>query len=185
MTLAYRQAHEDRRLEQILALQRINTESSISADVARDQGFVTVRHDLALLRAMNQPDPHIVAVADDVVVGYALVMQLNMAERLPILAPMFAQFAFIEYRGRPLSAFHYFVMGQVCVARQWRGRGVFEGLYGAMREHYQARYDLVVTEVATRNGRSSKAHVKVGFETIHGYVDERGEAWEVIAWDWS
>ena len=35
-----------------------------------------------------------------------------------------------------------------------------------MKDEMAAKYQMVVTEVATRNQRSLKAHEKVGFKTI-------------------
>lgn len=45
-------------LQGILALQQQNLPSALSPE---EQGFVTVRHDLPLLRKMNTPHPHRIA----------------------------------------------------------------------------------------------------------------------------
>lgn len=171
-------------LDQILALQSINLEghpgqASIPAD-----GFVTVRHEPQVLHDMNDAAPHIIAIADDQVVGYALVMLREFDQRVPILQPMFRRLVELDYQGRPVTDFRYFIMGQVCVARAFRGRGVFVGMYHAMRDHYSADNDMVITEVATRNTRSIAAHRKVGFELLHRYIDQWGERWDLVVWDW-
>jgi ribosomal protein S18 acetylase RimI-like enzyme len=149
------------------------------------QGFVTVRHDPEVLRRMSRIAPGIVAVADERVVGYALVMPRTFAADVPILAPLFATLETLSWKGVPLAGNpRWFVMGQVCVAGDYRGRGVVEGLYRAMAAHYHDRYDFTVTEVAARNTRSLRAHARVGFETLHVYPDETtGEQWHVIALD--
>jgi RimJ/RimL family protein N-acetyltransferase len=64
-----------------------------------------------------------------------------------------------------------------------RGSGVFDALYAEHRAQYADRYDLLVTEVATRNTRSMRAHERVGFRTLHTYRDATDE-WALIAWDW-
>ena len=172
-------------LEGILALQRRNLETSLSDTDVRADGFVTVRHDLELLSEMNASAAHVVARADGVVVGYALVMLREFETRIPILAPMFEVLRDLSFRGRPLDETSYFVMGQVCVAEGHRGSGVFGALYDGLRRNYRDDFDLVVTEIATRNGRSRRAHEKVGFELLRRYVDEEGESWDVVTWDWS
>ena len=43
---------------------------------------------------------------------------------------------------------------------------------------------MVVTEVATRNIRSLKAHEKIGFKTIKKFQVKNGEEWAIIGWDW-
>jgi hypothetical protein len=75
-------------------------------------------------------------------------------------------------------------MGQVCVAREHRGKGVVDGLYRTLAERYRDRFDFTVTEVAARNTRSLRAHARAGFETLHVYPDATtGEEWHVVALD--
>ncbi len=181
----YRAAVE-RDLDQILTLQRRYLEESLDpAEVAAD-GFVTVRHDRELLAAMNAAEPHVVAVSGDQVAGYALVMLRSFADRIAILEPMFAQMrAGLVWDGVPLDEYRYFIMGQVCVDKPFRGSGVFAGMFEKMRELYRGRYDFTITEVARRNARSIRAHEKVGFGLLHRYRDPSGEEWDLILWDWT
>lgn len=177
-------ASTDEELRQILDLQCQNVEERLEREEVAREGFVTVRHDLPLLRDMNRAEPHVIALFDGSVAGYALVMLRGFEERVPVLGPMFAVLDGLEYAGRPLKLSSYFVMGQVCVAKPFRGQGVFDGLFRCMRDRYAARYELVVTEVARRNTRSLRAHSRVGFERLHRYHDPGGEEWDVVAWDW-
>jgi hypothetical protein len=78
----------------------------------------------------------------------------------------------------------YYVMGQVCVAKSWRGTGVFDHLYAAHRKHLHGRFDACVTEISVRNTRSLKAHMRVGFEELERYRDATDE-WVVVIWSWS
>jgi RimJ/RimL family protein N-acetyltransferase len=71
-------------------------------------------------------------------------------------------------------------MGQICIAPEHRGRGIFDALYAGHRRHFADAYDLLVTEVATRNGRSLRAHLRVGFEEVLRYRDDVDE-WVLIA----
>jgi RimJ/RimL family protein N-acetyltransferase len=48
----------------------------------------------------------------------------------------------------------------------------------------QSSYDFVLTEIATRNTRSIRAHEKVGFQLLHRFSDEK-EQWDIVVWDWS
>ena len=183
MTLTYTAA-ADEDLKQILALQRQNVEEELSsAEVAAD-GFVTVRHDLGLLRDMNRAESHIVAKSGGRVVGYALVMLRAFEDRIPILGPMYDKLSQLSYHGRPVEEYPYFIMGQVCVAKPFRGSGAFGGMYREMRALYFPKYRMVITEVARRNTRSIRAHEKVGFELLHRYRDASGEEWDVVLWDW-
>ncbi len=174
----------DAYLQQIMALQKANLPRNISLQEAREQGFVTVDHDMETLRDKNTPYCHSAAWAGDELAGYALVMETRFGDRIPVLIPMFELLDGIPWRGRPLREWRYFVMGQVCVARAYRGQGVFSGLYLDMRERLSEHFGLVVTEISTRNPRSIRAHEKVGFENIHEYTGPDGEHWVIVAWGW-
>jgi predicted GNAT superfamily acetyltransferase len=162
-------------LPAILGLQRENLEPAVGADEAREQGFVTVVHDEGTLRKMHELAPSIVAERQGALAGYALTMLREAQEWVPILKPMFEVLA-------KLSLGRFYVMGQVCVGRAHRGQGVFDALYAGHRELYAGRFDAVVTEIATRNGRSLRAHERVGFREVHRYRDAADE-WSVVAWD--
>jgi hypothetical protein len=167
-------------LDGILRLQRENLERSLGPDEAARDGFVTVVHTREILERMHALAPSIVARAAGEVVGYAISMPLECAPQIPLLDPMFVQLQVVEYQGKPLLSHRMYVMGQVCVARSHRGTGVFDALYAGHREHYADRFDLLVTEVAVRNARSLRAHLRVGFVTVGHYMGG-GEEWAVVA----
>lgn len=166
----------ERELEQILALQRQNLARNLSPDEVASQGFLTVVHDLDLLQRMHALSPSIVAVEDGALAGYALVMPVACRAFIPILEPMFARLDALETK-------RYYVMGQICVAKAFRGRGVFDALYTAHREVQSDAYDRVVTEIATRNTRSMRAHERVGFTLLERYRDATDE-WALVTWNW-
>ncbi len=171
-------------LEQILELQRKNLPQALSEQELRSQGFVTLRHDLAALEQMHALAPSIVAHQGEALVGYALTMPRECRALMPVLVPMFEVFDRLDFRGRPLRDYRFYVMGQICIGKAHRGRGLFEQLYAKHRELYQPRFDFIITEVSVRNQRSLRAHEKVGFETVHTYRDATDE-WAVVLWDWS
>jgi GNAT superfamily N-acetyltransferase len=170
-------------LEQILALQRANLAANVSADEANAQGFLTAVHDLETLRRMHELAPSIVARSDDGLAGYALTMRVEARADVPILEPMFQLFETLSWRGRPLPETRFYVMGQVCVAKPFRGQGVFDALYRGHRDHYRDRFELLLTEVSQRNPRSLRAHERVGFEPLHRYRDSVDD-WVILGWNW-
>jgi len=156
-----------------LRLQRDNLEGTVGAVEAREQGFVTVVHDEGTLRQMHALAPSVVAQAGGALVGYALAMTAEARQLVPVLEPMFEQLSTLR-----LSRFY--VMGQICVAKSHRGRGVFDALYAGHRALYGSRFETMVTEISTRNARSLRAHERAGFEVIHRYRDATDE-WVVVA----
>jgi len=177
-------AQNNQHLQQILDLQTKNHVSTISADVKQKEGFVTVKHTLDLLNAMNQESKQIIALDGTQVVGYALVMLKSFQTMIPVLVPMFDMFNEIQYRGKAVSAYSYYVMGQICVAEGYRARGLVDQMYMKHREVHSKKFDFCLTEVSTSNIRSMKAHARVGFKTIHTFTDATDE-WNILLWDWS
>lgn len=176
-------ASSTQHFEQIVDLQRRHHHSALLPDAQEREGFVFAEHSVALLRRMSDELPQAIAVANDGnVVGYCLSFPLSLREELPSLAPMFEQFHRCAYHGRPLSSLRFFVGGQVCVDRAYRGRGLLAQLYDKVRLAAPSPYDLCITEIATRNQVSIRAHERMGFEVLSTYSDE-SEAWVIVAWD--
>lgn len=126
---------------------------------------------------MHALEPSIIAVSEDALAGYALVMPNACRAFIPVLEPMFQR---LEALG--LVSPRSYVMGQVCVAREFRGQGVFDRLYQGHRELLGDRYDVVFTEIALRNVRSMRAHARVGFREVERYRDATDE-WAIVALD--
>lgn len=171
-------------LEQILALQKQNLAAGLSAGDIASQGFVTVSHSYDDLYKMNEIEAHVIAKDNDQVVAYILAMTARSRNDIPVLLPMFELFEQIEYKHKKIADYRYMVVGQVCVAAGYRGKGVFDGCYAAYRDHFKNKYDFAITEIAIRNQRSINAHKRIGFETIYEYVAPDGEAWSVVVWHW-
>ncbi len=144
---------------------------------------MTVEHDLPLLRRMAKPYGHAVAMNGEQLVGYALVMLPTLRDDIEVLRPMFARLNHLTYQGQKVSSYPFFVMGQVCIAYDYRGKGVLAELYEQLRRSAVGSFDLIVTEVASRNRRSLRAHQKVGFQSIETYRIDAGEEWNVLLWD--
>ena len=123
----------DLQLQEILQLQKENLPANISQTEADAEGFVTVHHDFQLLKKMNHPHQHVIAKDGKKVVGYALVMLREWENEIPVLVPMFSQINSTAYNNRLLEKASYFIMGQICIAKGYRGKGIFQGLYQEMK----------------------------------------------------
>lgn len=182
MDIKYNTASNDDQLKAILQLQQDNLPKNISPHEKEKEGFVTVEHDFNLLKKLNSPYPHIIALEGNEVIGYALVMLPEFRNDIPILVPMFNQID-ISLRKKNMNI-KYFAMGQVCIAKSHRKLGLFYGLYDKMKNELSPYFDAVITEVDPLNQRSLHAHLKQGFEILESYRDEKGRPWELIIWEW-
>jgi len=173
----------DHDLEAILRLQKQNLKTNISPEEKSSQGFVTMQFSLPMLQGIHRLSPSIVVRNGAEVVAYALVVPLAGRELYPSLETMFVNFNHIQWKGKPLHDYRFYVMGQVCVAKEWRGQGLFDLLYHTHRDILHMDYDFVVTEVSTSNHRSMRAHERIGFQKIFQHRDELDD-WAVVLWDW-
>ncbi len=183
MPVSITTATTDADLNGILTLQAANQKATLYPDYQRDQGFVTLTHTLAMLRQMHEAAPQIIAKDGDHVVGYALTLLPSIKDVVPALLPLFDQFDRVMYRGQPINHYPYYVMGQICVDEGYRGQGLFDGLYAGHRQQFSNRFNLLVTDIATRNTRSRRAHQRVGFQETEEFTDAL-DHWVVVVWDW-
>ena len=175
-------AETQKDIEEILSLQQLNLKTNVSEEVKKDQGFLTVCHSMEQLEIMRNLTPQIIAKADGKVIAFALAMLPSMGKLIPDLQPMFDLVDDIEWKSRMIRDYKYYMMGQICVAMEFRGQGIFEKLYHTHKKFYEKEFDLCITEISTSNKRSQRAHEKVGFETIHLHKDHVDE-WNVVAWE--
>ena len=170
-------------LQQILDLQQQNLPKNISAEELKSQGFVTFQHDLKTLQEFHQLAPSVIVKDDEKVIAYALTVVNEARHVFPPMESMFRLLEKLQWKDKPFCDYRYYEMGQVCVAKEYRGKGVFEMLYQEHKKSYSNKYDLLVTMISTMNHRSLKAHEKVGFQTVLIEKDELDE-WAVVVWDW-
>ncbi len=164
-------------LEQILALQKRNLPDKLTEEEKKTQGFVTVHHELSLLKEMHDIHPHIIATHNNEVVGYALSMSKNFRENIPILIPMFT-----EIDNSFKSKENYLIMGQICIEKNHRGKGIFRGLYQKMSTAFSHQYKSIITEIDAANIRSINAHSAVGFQELTRYTLNQ-QVWVIVYLD--
>ncbi|MCB0373921.1 MAG: GNAT family N-acetyltransferase [Muricauda sp.] len=172
--IVYKQAESEQELKQILALQQQNLPKNITPQESEQEGFLTVEHSMEVLKAMNDECGHIIAVEDGNVIGYALCMHPKFADEIEVLKPMFDE---IKKVVRKKDS--YMAMGQICVAKSHRGKGVFRNLYLTMKNRLPEGFDTIITEVDGKNKRSLAAHKAIGFETVKVYPSGEKE-WHLI-----
>jgi|RhiMetdeSRZDD1v2_1073273.scaffolds.fasta_scaffold13347_4 predicted GNAT superfamily acetyltransferase len=182
--ITYTTSKTDNDLKQILELQKRNLAMNLTREQIASQGFVTVSHSFTDLKKMNHIEEHVIAKHDDRVIAYLLAMTLCSKSDIPVLVPMFDMFEEIEFRNKKVSAYRYIVVGQVCVAEGFRGKGILDTCYATYRDFFETKYDFAITEIASRNQRSLNAHKRIGFETIHEYEAPDGEMWSIVLWNW-
>ena len=178
INVTYHRTSTDKELHQILKLQKENLSLSLSNEEKQNEGFVTVNHTFEVLKRMNDKCAHCIVKHENKVIGYVLCMLNEFRNDVPELIAMFDYMDGIV-ESKELAKLKYFIMGQVCVDKRFRGQGVFRGLYSFLESELGKDYDAVITEVSARNRRSSEAHKAVGFELLDKHTEDN-EDWELI-----
>ena len=181
--IVYKRAETEEELQQILDLQQLNIKLLLPNDTIKTEGFVSVKHTFDVLKRMNDACPHIIATHKENIIGYALCMLNAFRNDVPTLIPMFEYMDSI-IASKNLSALRYLIMGQICIDKAYRKQGVFKKLYHYFRDELKSDFDAVITEVNSKNTRSSEAHRAVGFNILDTHT-EAGEDWELIIWKWA
>ena len=168
----------------IMDLQALNLKQNITAEEAIDQGFLTAAYTIEYLQEMNSAYPSIIATVGDKVVGYVLVATKGIRKGHDLIEGLFDAIDACEYNGKLLSDVNYVVVGQLCVAKEYRGQDLVQKLYGHFRDCLSNEFTYLVTDVAKANVRSLKAHKKRGFQVINE-LTYGGFGWDIVLWDWN
>lgn len=178
LNVVYKEVTTKEELIAILKLQKLNMSSSISREEKLNEGFVTVCHNYEILKKMNDACPHTIATLNGNVIGYALSMVKEFKDSIRVLKPMFNQ---IETCLTPNIS--YMVMGQICVEKTYRKKGLFRGLYAFMQSKLNKKFEVLITEVDVENLRSLNAHTAIGFKELNRYVSN-SQKWVLLSWNW-
>ena len=173
--IIYCRASTDEELNQILRLQKQNLPRALSSSEKENEGFVTVDHTFEILKQMNDYCPHVIAKDGNQVVGYTLCMHPKFADEIDILKPMFIEIEKIL----PANS-KFMVMGQVCVDKHYRKRGVFRGLYSFMKQELKGTFYKIITEIDVKNIRSLNAHLAIGFTVLKEFYSDNTD-WVMVS----
>jgi hypothetical protein len=170
-------------LLQVSRLQIMNLKKNITEEAALTDGFLTAEYTMEYLQQMHDSSPSIIAKDGDQVVGYALVATKAVRDGHDLMADLFNVIDTKFYNERSLREANYVVVGQLCVAKDYRCQGLVKGMYDYYRDCYAAEYEYLITDVAQANTRSLKAHKKSGFIVIDT-LEYGGIGWDIVLWDW-
>jgi predicted GNAT superfamily acetyltransferase len=182
--IIYVTAQDEDDLHGILDLQRANLRINLSDAEINSQGFVTVVHTFSALKKLNDIEAHVIAKQSDKVIAYLLAMTAKSKKDIPVLLPMFETFDQVLFGNKKIADYKYIVVGQVCVAKEYRGQGVLAKTYLKYREEFKNKYDFAITEIDNTNQRSLNAHKRIGFREIHRYSSADNTEWVIVIWDW-
>ena len=181
----YTTSKTDSDLSGIIDLQKSNLAQNLTKTEMQRQGFLTVAHSLSTLKKMQAQERNIIIKDQNKIIGYLLAMTKKSRLDIPILIPMFEIFDKVQYNGKLVSEYNYIVVGQVCINKNNRGKGLLNNCYEIYKNYFKNKYDFAITEIATTNKRSINAHKRIGFEEIYKFKDFNSTEWSIVIWDWN
>lgn len=183
MNLIVKRVTELKELQGIRQLQEDNLKKNLASGEAEKEGFVSAEYTLEFLQRMHNACPSIIAKDGDAIAGYALIAVQSIKQHHALLEDLFNVIDATMYKGATLKNTNYVVVGQLCIAKNYRGIGLVKKLYDFYKKELCNQFNYAITDVAQDNPRSLKAHQKAGFEVIET-LSYGGIDWFVILWDW-
>lgn len=175
---------ENWEIEGIKSLQEENRITNISQEEREKEGFVTASYSIELLKKMHHFEPTVIACQDHKIVGYAMVTVKELYGEHDLLDGLFDAINRMTYQGLPLKKAKVIIVGQLCVAKPYRGQGLVPKMYQYFKECLMDKYDYCITDISEANERSIKAHEKCGFKIINT-LEYEGVKWHIVLWDWT
>jgi hypothetical protein len=165
-------------------LQLDNVRRNLGAEDAVKSGFLTAEYSVEFLESMHDICPSVIAKCGDDVIGYIIAYTKGMYGSHDLLDSLVEAANVVEYKESFLKDVDYILCGQLCVHKNFRGIGLSTRMYDYFRREFSGRYIYCITDVASDNVPSLRAHAKVGFKTVSS--DNYGDIlWHVVLWDWN
>ena len=143
---------------EILRLQFENFIVNLS-EAERGQGFLSAQFSAEQTARIAEDLGTMVAVVESRVAWFLCAFRKEFESGSPVIAEMLGCYDVLRFEGRPLSAFHSYIYGPVCIGRDYRGGGLLRGLYEAQKSDLSGKFEIGVAFVARNNPHSLSAHV--------------------------
>jgi hypothetical protein len=136
-----------------------------------------------MLKSLNEKNGVLVAVKNSEVIGYEIPLDLENARKIPLLTTFINRILKFKYKGKPLSNYNLIIEGQICIKKEYKGKGIAENLHKRFVNLLKPKYDLIVTEISDQNPRSLHVHTKkLGLSVLEEYSAE-GRKWYILIQD--
>jgi hypothetical protein len=164
----------------ILRLQSANYIANLSEE-ERKTGFLSAEFTPEQTAQIAEDLGTIVAVIDDQIVGFVCAFRNEFETGSPVIAKMLASYDRMIFEGRALSSFRSYIYGPVCIALEFRGRGLLRGLFEAQKNNLAGQFEIGVAFVSRNNPHSLQAHVDgLGMSEV-GDFECRGTIYVTLA----
>jgi hypothetical protein len=148
-----------RHIAGLLALQEKYLFTNLS-EAEREQGFVTTPFSVPQIEQLLKEKSIFVAVSQGKVVAYTYAGTWAYFSQWAIFPYMESLLPSWKFKNTALTTENTFQYGPVCVDMAYRGSGLFEQIFEAMRTKMHERFPIGITFINQVNQPSYKAHTK-------------------------
>ena len=153
-------------IPQVELLQQKYHINSISAEDKPD-GFVTTYFNAVRLKTLIEEEDGVsIALDGDEVIAYAMAASWPFWAQWPLFQVMIDDLVNMEYLGTTPDIYNSYQYGPVAVDKRYRSIGVLPNLFEFSRRTMNKRFPILITFINSLNGRSLRAHEKLGLEYI-------------------
>lgn len=177
--IEYRRARPEDYAE-IVRLQRANYIANLTAEERRE-GFLSAEFSLDQVAAIASDLGIAIVTMDDALAGCLCGIRREFDHGSPVVAKMLESYDQAWFQGKPLSAFNSYIYGPVCIARQYRRRGLLRGLYDFQNKDLAGQFEVGVALVSHSNPHSMQAHVEGLGMTEAGEFELNGNLFAILA----
>lgn len=177
--IEYRRAGPEDYAE-IVRLQRANYIANLTAEERRE-GFLSAEFSLDQVAAIASDLGIAIVTMDDALAGCLCGIRREFDHGSPVVAKMLESYDQAWFQGKPLSAFNSYIYGPVCIARQYRRRGLLRGLYDFQNKDLAGQFEVGVALVSHSNPHSMQAHVEGLGMTEAGEFELNGNLFAILA----
>ncbi len=164
----------------IIRLQRANYIANLSAEERRE-GFLSAEFSFEQVAAIASNLGIAIVTMDDDLAGCLCAIRREFDHGSPVVAKMLESYDQARFEGKPLSAFNSYIYGPVCIARQYRRRGLLRGLYNFQKKDLAGQFEVGVALVSHSNRHSMQAHVDGLGMTEAGEFEVNGNLFAILA----
>jgi hypothetical protein len=163
----------------ILKLQAANYVGNL-AEAERKDGFLSAEFTRDQVVEMSQDLGIMVAIDSGTLAGYLCAFRNDFSHGSLVLSKMFESYGRVRFEGKSLDSYSSYVYGPVCIARDYRRRGLLRGLYEAQKEDLAGLFEVGVAFVSRNNPHSLNAHIAGLGMTEAGEFELKGNAYVIL-----
>jgi predicted GNAT superfamily acetyltransferase len=164
----------------ILRLQSVNYIGNLAPE-ERKQGFLSAQFSSEQVAEMAQDLGTTIAVVAGELAGFLCAFRREFDTGSPVIAKMLEAYDSVHFEGKPLSRCSSYIYGPVCIAREYRRRGLLRGLYQAQVADLAEQFEVGVAFVACNNPHSLQAHIAGLGMTEVGEFEVKGNRYVILA----